>query len=71
MPRCAVYYVGWNDIRNAHLKDLDPAYADFHLPSQVDSLQTRRIGGAHLSVSPLLTILARLLSSQVDTVQYS
>ena len=71
MPRCAIYYVGWNDIRNAHLKDLDPAYADFHLPSQVDSLQTRRIGGAHLSVSPLLTILARLLSAQVDTVQYS
>lgn len=71
MPRCAIYYVGWNDIRNAHLKDLDPAYADFHLPSQVDSLQTRRIGGAHLSVSPLLTILARLVGSQIDTVQYS
>ena len=71
LPSCAVYYVGWNDIRNAHLKNLDPAYADFHLPSQVDSLQTRRIGGAHLSVSPLLTILARLLSAQVDTVQYS
>ena len=35
-PRCAIYYVGWNDLRNAHIPDLDPAYADFHLPSQVD-----------------------------------
>jgi hypothetical protein len=70
-PRCAIYYVGWNDIRNAHLSNLDPAYADFHLPSQVDSLQTRRIGGSRLSVSPLLTLLARLIASQADTVQYA
>jgi hypothetical protein len=70
-PRCALYYVGWNDIRNAHIKDLDPAYADFHLPSQVDSLRTRRIGGGNVTVSPLLTELARLLSALVDTVQYS
>ena len=36
-PRCAIYYVGWNDLRNAHIPDLDPGYADFHLPSQIDS----------------------------------
>ncbi len=70
-PRCAVYYVGWNDIRNAHIWNLDPAYADFHLPSQVDSLRTRRIGGGNVTVSPLLTVLARQLSALVDTVQYS
>jgi len=70
-PRCAIYYVGWNDIRNAHFKDLDPAYADFHLPSQVDSLRVRRIGGGNITVSPLLTELARLLSAAVDTVQYA
>jgi hypothetical protein len=70
-PRCALYYVGWNDIRNAHIKDLDPAYADFHLPSQVDSLRTRRVGGGNVTFSPLLTELARLLSAAVDTVQYS
>jgi hypothetical protein len=69
-PRCALYYVGWNDIRNAHIKDLDPAYADFHLPSQVDSLRTRRIG-SNMTFSPLLTEVARLLSAAVDTVQYA
>jgi hypothetical protein len=69
--RCALYYVGWNDIRNAHIEDLDPADADFHLPSQVDSLRTRRIGGGNITVSPLLTELARLVSALVDTVQYS
>jgi hypothetical protein len=70
-PRCALYYVGWNDIRNAHIKDLDPGYADFHLPSQVDSLRTRRLGGSNVLFSPLLTELARLVSAMVDTVQYA
>jgi hypothetical protein len=70
-PRCAVYYVGWNDIRNAHIDNLDPGYADFHLPSQVDTLQVRRFGGGKITFSPLLTLLARLISMLVDTVQYS
>ncbi|MGQ0585476.1 MAG: SGNH/GDSL hydrolase family protein [Reyranella sp.] len=69
-PRCAIYYVGWNDLRNAHIPKLDPAYADFHLPSQVDSLKVRRIGGSHVTISPLLTMLARFVSSNVDTVRY-
>ena len=45
-PRCAIYYVGWNDLRNAHISNLDPAYADFHLPSQVNSLKVRRLSGS-------------------------
>ncbi len=70
-PVCAVYYVGWNDIRNAHFRNLDQAYADFHLPSQVDSLRTRRLGGAHVSISPALTVLGQFVSALADTVQYS
>jgi hypothetical protein len=70
-PRCAIYYVGWNDIRNAHIDKLDPGYADFHLPSQVDTLQVRRFGGGKVTFSPLITLLARLVSALVDTVQYS
>ena len=70
-PRCAIYYVGWNDIRNAHIDKLDPGYADFHLPSQVDTLQVRRFGGGKVTFSPLLTLLARVVSALVDTVQYS
>lgn len=70
VPRCAVYYVGWNDLRNAHIPKLDPGYADFHLPSQVDSLKTRRVGGSHVTLSPLLTVLLRVLGASVDTVRY-
>ena len=70
-PRCAIYYVGWNDLRNAHIPNLDPGYADFHLPSQVDSLKVRRAGGSHVTISPLLTVLARMVSAEVDTVRYS
>lgn len=70
-PRCALYYVGWNDLRNAHIAGLDPAYADFHLPSQVDSLGTRRIGGAHVTLSPLLTVALRLVGAEIDTVRYA
>jgi hypothetical protein len=35
-PHCAVY-LGWNDILNAHVPNLDPAYANFHQVSQIDS----------------------------------
>lgn len=70
-PRCAVYYVGWNDLRNAHIPNLDPGYADFHLPSQVDSLKVRRLGGSNVTVSPMLTLLARLVAAESDTVRYS
>lgn len=69
-PRCAIYYVGWNDLRNAHIPELDPGYADFHLPSQIDSLKVRRVGGSHTTFSPLLTLLLRFLAAHVDTVRY-
>jgi hypothetical protein len=69
-PRCAVYYVGWNDLRNSHIPHLDQAYADFHLPSQVDSLRVRQVGGADVTPSPLLTVVLHFLSAQFDTVQY-
>ncbi len=29
-PVCALYYVGWNDIINAHIEKLDGAYANHH-----------------------------------------
>lgn len=28
---CAIYYYGWNDVRNNNLPNLDPAYAEYHL----------------------------------------
>src|SRR5476651_2230424 len=70
-PRCALYYVGYNDLRNAFIPRLDPGFADYHLPSQVDSLRVRRAGGSNVTFSPLLTELARLVSAEIDTVRYS
>ena len=71
LPRCAVYFVGWNDLRNSHIPKLDAGYADFHMPSQVDSLKVRRVGGSNVTISPLLTVLTRLVSAEVDTVRYA
>jgi lysophospholipase L1-like esterase len=66
-PRCAIYYVGWNDIRNAHLPNLDPAYADFHLLDKVNWLQTRR-KPLLAEISPLSAIVVSYLQRWVDTV---
>ena len=71
LPRCAVYFVGWNDLRNSHIPKLDAGYADFHMPSQVDSLKVRRVGGSNVTISPVLTVLTRLVSAEVDTVRYA
>src|SRR5262249_44739814 len=51
-PQCAIYYVGWNDIRNAHVPNLDPGYADFHLLSQLQNLKIRKTP-ALMNISPL------------------
>jgi lysophospholipase L1-like esterase len=71
LPRCAIYYVGWNDLRNAHIPNLDPGYADFHLPSQIDTQKLRRVGGSQVTISPLLTLALRFVDANVDTVRYS
>lgn len=69
-PVCAIYYVGWNDLRNAHIPNLDPGYGDFHLPSQIDSQKLRRVGGAHVTFSPLLTLVMRFAATHLDTARY-
>ena len=68
-PRCSVYYVGWNDLRNAHLSNLDPGYADFHLPSQVDGFRARRTNSSASIVSPLAALLGRFAGLAFDTVR--
>ncbi len=67
-PHCAIYYMGWNDVRNAHIANLDPGHADYHLPSQIDAEQARRIGNQHYSISPALWIIVRLAVLAFDTV---
>jgi hypothetical protein len=68
-PRCALYYVGWNDVRDTHITNLDPGYADYHLPGQIDALKVRRFGSGYTAVSPLATILIRQISAWTDTVR--
>ncbi len=62
-PRCAIYYVGWNDVRNAHIPHLDSGYADFHLLSKIDVLQVRKIEIPLTArkASPLVGILSPYL----------
>ena len=66
-PRCSIYYVGWNDLRNSHVRNLDPGYADFHLPGQIDNLEVRRLRQSYVSFSPLLMLARYLLVLGVDT----
>ncbi len=66
-PQCAVYYVGWNDIRNAHLPNLDPAYAEFHLLSQLDNLQIRKQPEI-IQVSPMVRTLASYLQRGLEVI---
>lgn len=33
-PRCAIYYVGWNDLRSVGITNLQPDYGGFHLERQ-------------------------------------
>jgi hypothetical protein len=66
-PVCSLYYVGWNEARNAYIPGLDPGYADFHLLAQVADLETRqvlRFGG----FSSLYIVLSRTLAGLYDTV---
>ena len=68
-PARTVYYIGWNDLRNAHIAGLDPGYADYHLRSTVDAFEARRTVGPLLSVSPTLSLLGRLAGLAFDTVR--
>lgn len=44
-PACAIYYMGWNDLRSAHVKGLRDDYSDFQLPAQVGNLGVGRRPG--------------------------
>jgi lysophospholipase L1-like esterase len=68
-PRCSIYYVGWNDLRNSHVRNLDPGYADFHLPGQIDNLEVRRLRQSYVSFSPLLMLARYFLVLGVDTAR--
>ena len=65
-PRCAIYYVGWNDIRQAHMPQLDSAYANYLL-EKVNLLQARK-KPVLAEISPLAAIAVAYLQLWLDTV---
>lgn len=65
-PVCAIYYVGWNDIHNAHIENLDAAYADYHLPHEATFV--RRPSFYFASYSPLALLVSRAASRRFDTL---
>jgi hypothetical protein len=68
-PRCSIYYIGWNDLRQSHVRNLDSGYADFHLPGQIDNLEARRLCQSYVSFSPTLMLARHLLVLGVDTAR--
>jgi len=38
-PDVAIFYLGWNDVRNAHIANLKPDYANFHGKTQYYNLR--------------------------------
>jgi lysophospholipase L1-like esterase len=44
-PACAIYYQGWNDLRNSHVKDLAVDYSNFEYPYLYESAAYSRRPG--------------------------
>jgi hypothetical protein len=68
-PACAIYYLGWNELVNAHVRGLDPGYADHQVRSQTDTLNARRLDSLARIVSPTLALATRLVVLAADTVR--
>jgi hypothetical protein len=68
-PTCAIYYVGWNDVRNAHVANLDGGFANFNVLQLSQNLNTRRAMRI-ATVSPALKLTLKGLSYLVDTVPF-
>lgn len=68
-PDCAVYLVGGGDVTSAHIRDLDPGFADYQTPLLIDALEARRVERLLPSASPLLRLLGRLAAFAFDTAR--
>lgn len=68
-PKCAIYYEGFNDLRNSHIKNLQPDFSDFHLPSQTDNLRTRGATSLLARRSAIVKILQSPLKGKQTNVE--
>ena len=60
-PVCAIYYEGWNDLRNSHVTNLRNDYSDMELPHIADFLQPARRRGLLETYSVFLGLVGTLL----------
>lgn len=67
-PVCAIYYLGWNDIHNAYIKNLDSAYADYHLRYQPTEFGVRKPDLFGVHYSPVLRVISQALQNRFDTL---
>ena len=66
-PSCAIYYVGWNDLRNSHLEGLRDDYSDFELPSQIGNLAVGHRPGFLENNVLLLRLVAASIAGKEET----
>jgi lysophospholipase L1-like esterase len=59
-PACVLYYLGWNDIRNTYVPNLDAGYADFHFRNKLERLMYYR-DSSFTSIMRLMSLAARRL----------
>lgn len=57
-PSCVIYYLGWNDIRNTYIPNLDAAYADFHFRNKLERLMYYR-DSSFTSIMRLVALFGR------------
>lgn len=65
-PVCALYYVGWNDLWQAHMDNFDAAYVDYHGPT----IAVRRPDLYFSRYSPALRLVTIGLTARFDTVPW-
>lgn len=63
-PVCSIYYVGWNDIINAHIAQLDSAYADYHLLTTA----VRKPDMLFAKYSPLVFLVNSIAKKRFDSI---
>ncbi len=64
--KCAVFYVGWNDLRNNNKADLKPDYSGFHLLAQRDNLGLTTPSTLLARRSALFSILQHVGQTGID-----
>jgi hypothetical protein len=65
-PKCAIFYVGWNDLRNSNIKDLRADYSNFHLLTQPGALALYSAQSWIKRRSVLISMISNLGTRQVE-----